>query len=303
MPMVRKNLRARQQQVGGRARQATRMQNERNEDHMKEMHADGALAAAEEDDGWADDEDHESADQELEFRERHLMPLSYDWHGTIVYAIFLCFFLYQTTADRSHGYYFTQYARDTADVDAFMKIDDAIKYQDWLEYRFFPGMHWNTINRSVGGTASIFVVGPPRIRAVRAVGAYTGPQETLEGDPDHPVAHQQNCGHAREMAGMKTVCFDLSSEEHVNGSAKWFDDVVRIRGSNEWMAQGEPPAVSAATGWVGLEYKTGGACPKQSPPQRDFQGYILRALVRCSGNRRKGAYPHPRSSSTVISAR
>lgn len=88
--------------------------------------------------------------------------------GTIIYTIFLSFFLYHTLTGREHAYYFTQYARDVADVDKFMEIDDVIKYKDWLEYRFLPGMHWNGIDRSTGGTPGILVVGPPRIRAVRA---------------------------------------------------------------------------------------------------------------------------------------
>ena len=88
--------------------------------------------------------------------------------GTLIYTIFLSFFLYHTLADRKHAYYFTQYARDVVDVEKFMQIDDPIKYRDWLEYRFLPGMHWKSIDRSTGGTPSIVLVGPPRLRAVRA---------------------------------------------------------------------------------------------------------------------------------------
>lgn len=152
------------------------------------------------------EEDHESVNQRLEFRERHQVPDGYDYRGaltrararaapacrpleqslpesfadrrflrahrtaagTLIYTVFLAFFLYHTLHGRTHAYYFTQYARDVADVDKFMEIDDPIKYRDWLEYRFLPGMHWNGVDRSTGGTPSIIVVGPPRVRAVRA---------------------------------------------------------------------------------------------------------------------------------------
>lgn len=85
-----------------------------------------------------------------------------------MYMIFLSFFLYHTLAGRTHAFYYTQYARDVVDVDKFMLIDDPVKYRDWLEYRFLPGMHWNGIDRSAGGTPGIVLVGPPRVRAVRA---------------------------------------------------------------------------------------------------------------------------------------
>ena len=143
--------------------------------------------------------------------------------GTLVYGIFLGFFLYHTLSSRDQAFYFTQYAREISDVDKFMQIDDAVKYRDWLEYRFLPGMHWNSVNRSVGGTPSVFLVGPPRVRAVRAKSAYRGKFEHNETEEDHP----DNCGHAAEMDNMPVVCFDLSMSDpfhgNWNGSSTWFD--------------------------------------------------------------------------------
>ena len=190
------------------------------------------------------DEDHESINQHLEFRVRHQVPPAYDWGGaraspppppplpqltrwpgagTLVYGIFLGFFLYHTLSSRDQAFYFTQYAREISDVDKFMQIDDAVKYRDWLEYRFLPGMHWNSVNRSVGGTPSVFLVGPPRVRAVRAKSAYRGRFEHNETEEDHP----DNCGHAAEMDNMPVVCFDLSMSDpfhgNWNGSSTWFD--------------------------------------------------------------------------------
>jgi hypothetical protein len=117
--------------------------------------------------------------------------------------IFLSFFLYHTLAGRTHAYYFTQYARDVADVDKFMYVDDPVKYRDWLEYRFLPGMHWNSVGRSVGGTPSIILVGPPRIRAIRAKSAFDGSNPHTDDEKSHPA----NCGHAAEMDGMPVMCF------------------------------------------------------------------------------------------------
>ena len=204
--------------------------------------ASGRLFAApppEDDDDGADqyeDVDRECAGVELEYRERHLLEAGYNWRGTVVYAMFIGLFLVQTLADRNHAYYFTQYARDVVDVAKFMDIDSSVTYVDWLEYRFFPGMHYNSVNRSTGGAASIMLVGPPRIRAIRA-------RPTPAG-----AAPPGRCGRAPEMADMPVVCFDLSPEElQGNGSTAWFDEAA------PWMGGGGAPA----EGRVSMEYRTG----------------------------------------------
>ena len=138
--------------------------------------------------------------------------------------IFLGFFLYHTLAGRSHAFYYTQYARDVTDVDKFMQVDDPVKYRDWLEYRFLPGMHWNSVGRSAGGTPSIILVGPPRIRAIRAKSAFEGSQPHLGSEK----AHATNCGHAAEMVDMPVMCFDLTPGEMENeGNMSWFETSIR----------------------------------------------------------------------------
>ena len=257
--------------------------------HQKHAAIGGLLAnrgKPEREEAGADDDEYEFVDGDLEcvhtpleFRDRHERPASYDWQGTLVYLVFIGLFLYLTLEGRSHGYFFTKCAfaavlplqrcspadsrglradaRDVVDVDKFMKIDNSVTYREWLECRFFPGMHWNSVDRPAGGAASIVLVGPPRIRVVRA-NVYNG---SLQHHRDLPhteaeANHPPQCGHAPEMFNTSVLCFDLREPEDVNSSdwfqsPTWFDS----RTPNPWYGVDVPPTV--ADDQLRMEYQSG----------------------------------------------
>ena len=163
----------------------------------------------------------ECREESIEFRERHVLPPQLEWLGACLYGVLLLLFAYHTLVPRNQAFYFTQYARKIADLDHFMRIDDASKYQDWLESSFFPELYKNSVGRSAGGFAGITLVGPPRIRTVRAVRAWQ------EGDPGAKGVGL--CNQAAETAGLSVACFELSNRAPQDASewgTGWFDDVA-----------------------------------------------------------------------------
>jgi hypothetical protein len=168
-----------------------------------------------------DQNEGEALDEHLEYRERHIPQVRFDWPGFIYYLLLLSFFMYHTLGGRDYAFYYTEYAREIGDVEHFMKIDSSLKYQDWLETAFFPNIHYNSVNRSYAGAPGITLIGPPRIRTVRAKGAYEGAQPS-----DGSLPRPGDCGQAEETAGLAAVCFDLAPEEMETADERestWFD--------------------------------------------------------------------------------
>jgi hypothetical protein len=168
-----------------------------------------------------DQNEGEALDEHLEYRERHIPQVRFDWPGFIYYLLLLSFFMYHTLGGRDYAFYYTEYAREIGDVEHFMKIDSSLKYQDWLETAFFPNIHYNSVNRSYAGAPGITLIGPPRIRTVRAKGAYGGAQPS-----DGSLPRPGDCGQAEETAGLAAVCFDLAPEEMETADERestWFD--------------------------------------------------------------------------------
>ena len=166
----------------------------------------------------------EALDEHLEFRPRHIPQVSFDWPGFIYYFFLLSFFLYYTLGGRDYAFYYTEYAREIADIEHFMKIDSSLKYQDWLETAFIPNLHYNSVNRTYAGAPGIVLIGPPRVRALRAKGAYVGSQPS-----DGTVPRPGQCGQAAEIDGLPVACFDLTSDEMATEAEQetiWFDSIA-----------------------------------------------------------------------------
>ena len=162
------------------------------------------------------EQDLEQAEDNIEFAKRDLPTLPFNTLSFLNYAAFLICFLFFTTAARTDSYYFGQYVRESAGVQEFMKIKGGLEYRDWLEYHFLPGMHYNSYNRSYNGAAGIFLVGPPRLRAVRSSGFC----ETGAVDND-------------EMRGKPVQCFKLDDEKEENlGDDTWFAENAHFLGFN-----------------------------------------------------------------------
>ena len=140
-------------------------------------------------------------------------------------------------------------------------------------------MHYNSYNRSALGTPGIFLVGPPRLRAVRAQSVDTG-----AGGIDD------------EMEGMDIVCFDLDAEDSATGgedswfvaAAPWFMGV-----SPEPEPEPQPPPSPNTN--ITLKYKTGAELGERSYVSITGSQYPAGGMVVQNTSRLYKDYPSLKS--------
>lgn len=170
-------------------------------------------------------------DAELEFTERSLPALPFEYVGCLHYVLFLMLYTMLALEGRNKStYQFAQFARDSGAVDAFMAIDSVVDYRDWLEVGFFPGLR--ATSYAASSETGVLLVGPPRLRQI--VGSV-------------------NCTISPEMAGMPLSCFEDVDSGEVNGWTQPADSPFKFT----W-ASAEETGEGTYSSTSGYTYQGGG---------------------------------------------
>ena len=124
------------------------------------------------DQGQSDAAKGSDASDAIQFSERMLPPVPFDWGAFAIYVLFLGLFCHVTIGNQGQSTYrLAQFSRDivgTNEGDGFMEIGTYAEYVEWLEFQFFYGLGNVSYRMDLNTNGTVALVGPPRVRQIRS---------------------------------------------------------------------------------------------------------------------------------------
>ena len=117
---------------------------------------------------WASVEQHR---ERLSFTPRHLPLTPATRGGFAVFIVFLASFTWITMLERNNSvFFFAEHTRQLIGVNTFRRLEEerhtVQEYKAWFTHHFIDGLA-NVSTHMNKKTASVVLVGPPRIRQIR----------------------------------------------------------------------------------------------------------------------------------------